>query len=237
MKKVVLGYTALLVLAGLAPVRAAEVATLPPAMYQQMKSGKKVARIWINPNFDTTRGFALGKVDSRSDEEEWAQTVSYLRQALTRLEFADSPYSLSVNIVELDPAVHNASDRTIKFINGTVAVEGLLTDGDGTIMLAFTAREKNDGRESVLANRQAAIDRIVWGLSRDLGPQFQKALEARMAAAPTPAPRTGPLLAPPPAADPLDVQGRLLQLDALRKQGLITAEEYQAHKAKILSGQ
>ena len=126
---------------------------------------------------------------------------------------------------------------SIGLFGATIGVEGEIVDKDGGLLFAFTTRQEITDRETVVKSCQGAIDRIVWGLSRDLGPQFQKALEARMAAAPTPAPRTGPLLAPPPAADPLDVQGRLLQLDALRKQGLITAEEYQAHKAKILSGQ
>jgi len=41
---------------------------------------------------------------------------------------------------------------------------------------------------------------------------------------------------PAPDSQPMDIQGRLLRLDDLKKKGLITDDEYNAHKDEILKG-
>ena len=237
MKKIVLG-TAWLAMAILRPASADEVRTLPPPLYQQMKSGKKLLRVWINPKYDPAQGFTIGQVDSRVDEEGWTDAVGYLRGALGRLEFPQSPNTLTLSLVELNHPIRTPQEASSDGLTrGLVGVEGLVTDPSGTPMMAFLTRAKSETRNSPLDNRRAAIDQIALALSRELGDAFRKALEARAEAPPTSGAGVGKaLLPPPPLDDPADIQGRLLRLDELKKQGLITADEYQAHKAKILSG-
>lgn len=237
MNKLILGCTAILVLAVFRPAPAAETGLIPPEIQHQMKSGKKGGRTWINPKFDPSQGFVIGKTECRVDEEGQADSTAYLREAMARMELPGSPNTLTAHVVQLDVKAPTPSERNnLGFTAGLVGVEALVTDPNGAPMLAFYAMEKSGSRESVLANRRAAIDKIALTLALDLGDSFQRALEARANAAGNPVPSAFQPPPPPLQNDALDVQGRLLRLEGLRKQGLITAEEYQSHKAKILSG-
>lgn len=229
MRKQVLG-SLMLLGAGLCPLQAQEVRTLPSAAYTLMKSGSKLDRVWISPDFDVAKGFSVGKVDTLAGGM-YANTVDYFPYALQHLAFQTSPYSLSLTVVELSTVERSSAG----YYAATMAVEGSVVDASGKLMMAFATREEVNNRGNVLANCEAVMDKIVWSISRDLGKPFQHALETRSAVIQGANP-SGLVPPPPPAEKPLDVQSRLLRLDDLKRKGLITEEEYKTHKDEILKG-
>jgi hypothetical protein len=231
MNKFVLG-SLLLLAVGVRPLLAEEPRTLPPAIYGQMKKGNKLGKLWISPKYDTSKGFVVGKVDSLA-EGIYANTVDYFPYALSRLVMPESTNVLSLTVVDLK-TIERASAG---YYGADMTVEGRVVDKDGELLMAFQTREELFTRETVAANCQAVIDKIVWSLSRDLGKPFARALQikAEMVQGHNP---SGLVPPPPPRPleGPLDVKGRLMRLDDLLKKGLITPEEYKAHKEDILKG-
>jgi hypothetical protein len=230
MKKLVLG-SLLLIATGLQPLTATEVQTLPPAIYAQMKTGKQLGKVWFSNNYDVSKGFTIGTVTSQA-EGFFANSIDYFPYALKRLAFNDSPYALSLTVIEFSTVDHASSG----IYAATIGVEGTVKDQAGELMMAFRTREEINNRDSVLANCQAVMDKIVWSISKDLGKPWERAAEIRSGLVPGQN-RSGLVPLPPPAPEPqLDLKGRLLRLEDLRQKGLITNEEYTAHKAEILKG-
>jgi hypothetical protein len=230
MKKLVLG-SLLLLSVGVRPVLAAEVRTLPPALYNQMKKIGKLDQIWINPKYDAGTGFTLGKVTTAADGY-YANTIDYVQVAFQRLVVPSSTNVLDVTVTSLDTVDHGFAG----YFSAAMGLEGQVLDKDGQMMVAFSSSAKVDSRQTVLDNVKGATDRIVWALSRDLGKKFQHTLEVRnevtMGANPS------GLVPPTPAPEQqtLDIKTRLLRLEDLKQKGLITDDEYRAHKADILKG-
>jgi hypothetical protein len=77
------------------------------------------------------------------------------------------------------------------------------------------------------------MDKIAWSLSRDLGPGYERALEVKRRLAEEKI-ETGAMPPPPPPEQPLPLDQRLMRLEDLRQKGLITQEEYEAHKKELL---
>jgi len=232
MKTLVIGSLVLLA-AGAQPMLAAEVRTLPPAVYAQMKSGSKLGSIWISPKFDGAKGFRVGQVDVAPElEDPHKNVIDYIPYALRRIATVDSPYVMTMTMVDVDTV-----DRgSIGYFSAAVGVEGQIKDQDGTLLVAFRTREQIQNRETVEKNLLGSIDRIVWAISRDLGKSFLHALEVRKQLVEGVDPSGLVPPAPPAPEAPLDIQGRLLRLDDLLKKGLITPEEYKTHKEEILKG-
>jgi len=230
MKKMVLG-SLILLSAGLLPALGEEVKTLPPAVYSQMKTGKHLAKVWISPTWKGAQGFTVGKVlVADAIDSDYANVVDYLPYRLRSLSTPDSPNTLSVTVTEI-----TFMDRgSAGYFSATMAVEGQIVDKDGKLLVAFRTRETNDNRETVTKNFELVMNNIVWDLSKDLGKEFILGLEVRQEVAGNPS----GLVPPPPSPEqaPLDIKGRLLRLDDLLKKGLITPEEYKAHKEQILKG-
>jgi hypothetical protein len=231
MKKMILGLA--LLSAGLWPALAEEVRTLSPNLYAQMKSGKHLGKVWISPAWQGGQGFTVGRVDlSPEIDSEYANVVEYLPYRLRMISTPDSPNTLSVTVTEI-----SFIDRgSAGFFSAAMGVEGQIVDKEGKVLVAFRTREYDDNRETVTKDFQLVMDKIVWSLSKDLGKDFQHALEVREEVAGNKNPSGLIPPPPPPEQAPLDIQGRLLRLDDLLKKGLITPEEYKTHKEQILKG-
>jgi hypothetical protein len=233
MKKLMLG-SMLLLLAAAQPMAAEEApTTLPPAIVALMKSGKKLGKVWMSPKFDVSKGFTIGHVSSEV-EGFYADVVGYFPEALSRLTIPGSPNVLSLTVVELKVVERSG----LGYETATMGVEGTVVGPDGGLLMAFTTREEISNRENVPADCMGAMDKIVWSLSRDLGKRFQDALEARKPVDTKTKAGAAYLPPPPPSAQehPLSTNERLLRLDDLKRKGLITQEEYDAHRKEILQG-
>jgi hypothetical protein len=210
--------------------------TLPPEVYAQMKSGSKLGKVWVGPEFDGSKGIAIGTMTvDPSVVSGFSNAIDYFPYALRRLAFPDSPNVLSVVLVEMSTVDRGAAG----YYSATVGVEGQIVDRNGKLVAAFRTREEARGQEDVENNLKRAMDKIVWAISKDLGKPFQRALELRGEIAKgTPAAKTGSGLvpAPPRAEQSQDVKSRLLRLEDLKQKGLITPEEYQTHREEILKG-
>ncbi|MDR3672866.1 MAG: hypothetical protein P4L36_18620 [Holophaga sp.] len=231
MKKLVLG-SLLLFAMGLQPVVGAEVKTLPPQAYAQMKSGKKIGKIWLSPAWKGAEGFTVGKVMVAGEvESDYANVIDYLPYALRRISTPGSTNVLSLTVVEM-----SSMDRgPYGSFSATMGVEGRIDDKDGNLLVAFRTREEDTDRETIDKNFEGAMDQIVWSLTKELGKDFARVLEVREQVGE--AAKGSGLVPPAPAPQAqLDVKGRLLRLDDLLKKGLITPEEYKTHKEEVLKG-
>lgn len=65
-------------------------------------------------------------------------------------------------------------------------------------------------------------------------PPFGVAAPMSTTAAPGPAPPSAPTAGPPPGAMPFEIRDRLIELDDLRKRGIISEEEFAAKKSELL---
>ena len=229
MKKLVLG-SLLLLSAGLRPLLAEE-RTLPPEIYAQMKKGIKLDQVWINPKYDTATGFNLGKVSTLADGI-YANTVDYLKFTLEHLVVPGSPNILNVTVTQMDWVDHGAAG----YFAASATVEGEVLDPGGNLMLAFSTHAKVANRQTVLDNYKGVYDKVEWSLYKDMGKGFQHAMDVKNQVTSGANPSGLVPRQPLPEEKPLDVQGRLLQLDDLKKKGLINEEEYKVHKAEILKG-
>ena len=238
MNRLVLG-TAILLLAAAHPILTAAPTTLPQSVSDRMKGAKDLTGLWILPAFDRAQGFAIGAVSGAGVDSRWSPAVHYLPTAFARIALPGSTNTLALTGVSFS-SLTTDKRSTEYFPSATVQIEGLVTAPDGSPLVAFAGREKCSTQESAVANAELAIDKIVAALAKNLGGAFQRALAARQDVAEQPtATLASPGYRPPaPAAQPesLDIPGRLFQLESLRKQGIISAEEYEAHKAKILAG-
>jgi hypothetical protein len=231
MKKLVLG-SMILLAAALQPALGAEVRTLPPQVYAQMKSGKKIGKIWLSPAWKGAEGFTVGRVVVAAEvESDYTNVIDYLPYALRRISTSGSTNILSLTVVEM-----GSMDRgPYGVFTATMGVEGRIDDKDGNLLVAFRTREEGSDGETIDKNFKWDMDQIVWSLSKELGKEFSRALEVRVEVAG--ANKGSGLVPPPPTPQPqLDMNGRLLRLDDLLKKGLITPEEYKTHKAEILKG-
>jgi len=230
MKKLVLG-TLILLAAGIRPILAEEVRTLPPEVYGRMKNAGKIGQLWVNPKYDRSKSFTIGKVNSLATGL-YTSVVDYFPYAFGRLAIAESTNVLSLTVLELSTVERPSAG----YYSATVGLEGKVVDADGNLMLAFRTREEASNREDPMTNYKAAVDKIVWSLSKALGKDFQRTLEVKQELVQGHNPSGLVPQPPPPAEAPLDMKGRLMRLEDLRQKGLITQEEYQTHKEDILKG-
>jgi len=115
-----------------------EVKSLPPAMYDSMKSGKKLDKVFVDPAYDRTKGFKLGTVDFRAEFRS-TKLIENLPKALGSIQKGSSDCTLNVTVVKAAPqkmafpmGVHKAK----------LTVEGQVVDRNGKVLVAFVADEK-----------------------------------------------------------------------------------------------
>ncbi len=240
MRRLVLG--SMVLLGAVVPCPAEAVRTLPPEVYGQLKGGRKLDKVWASPKFDRSKGFVVGTINSDiadSYQGPYATTIPYFSTPLNRIAMADSPYTLNLTVNEFQVR----DGQAMGIFNVVMGVEGQITDADGQLMMAFQHRDTVNNRENATVTCMGLMDKITYTLRKELGPGFEKNLQAKaVQAASLPVAGTAPAApAPKPAAplapsQPADAKGRLLQLQDLLANGLITQEEFDAKKAEILKG-
>jgi hypothetical protein len=233
MNKLILG-SLILLGAGAGPLSAAEARSLPPAVYGQLKKGAKLDKVWISPKFDGGKGFVVGKVnrdDALLDNPD-ANIIDYVPNAFSRYTIPESSNVLNLTLVGLEVI----SKPTMGHYSVSAEVEGQMLDKDGQLVLAFRTQETVKNRENNKENSRGVLDMIAWRVSRELGKDYDHALLVKNEMANGAGASPSGLLPPPPPKDQpsLDIQGRLMRLEDLKKRGLITEEEYKQHRDEIL---
>jgi hypothetical protein len=196
-----------------------------------MKSGHKLDKLWINPKYDPATGFVLGKVTTLADGF-YANTVDYLGVTFQYLNVPGSPNVLNLTVTSLDTVDHGFAG----YFSAAMTVEGEVLAPNGELMVAFSHRAKVENRQTVLDNCKGVCDAVKWALYKDLGKGFERTMTVKNQV--TEGVNPSGLVPPRPALEnqTMDIQSRLLRLDDLKKKGLITEDEYKAHKEEILKG-
>ena len=199
MNKVIV--TSLLALAaGLRPAPAAELKTLPPAVYAQLKSGKRISKLWVSPAFQPAQGFRAGQVDVAVTSLFAGDVAGQLPAALARVARPEASALLSLTVVELSTKERAQNN----YREATVGVEGRLTDPDGNLLAAFQAREIANHGAGLSEDCRQAVDAIVAALAKELDQTMRKADPPKpKVSAPVPAPVSVPSPVPAPAPAPV----------------------------------
>jgi hypothetical protein len=205
--------------------------TLPAEVYTKLKSGHKLDKVWMDPSYDASTGFTIGKVTTMA-EGDLANSIDYFPYALNRLTIPGSVNTLDLTVTELIGTILYSKNVA----TAAMTVEGRILDRDGKTMFAFSDREECSDGETPLKNCQQVMDRITWKLAKELGKPLEEALAVKMGVDKNPS-ASGLVPAPPKNQSQAMSPGeRLLQLDNLHKNGLINDEEYASKKAEIVKG-
>jgi len=137
--------------------------TLPPAAYEQMKSGKKLEKVWLDPGFDKAKGFKIGPVVYKAENRN-GEVMEYLGKALSTLGNPDSPFTMKVAVVKVTTKTFTGFGSVM----GYVMVEGRIVDSDDKVVGTFIAKERAGGFASAKDDYPAACDKIASDIAKDL---------------------------------------------------------------------
>lgn len=129
-----------------------------------MKKGKRCDLVWASPEFDSTKGFRLGRVSNDSNNETRVVT-EYFPVALSKHIKSDSPYILHLSVVKI--RMHSTPSGNS---GAQVAVEGRFTDGSDAVVAAFTAHASETIGGNERDNARLCVRTIVFAMSKDLIP-------------------------------------------------------------------
>lgn len=138
--------------------------TLPPAMYEAMKSGKKLDKVFVDPAYGKLAGFKVGDIEYRAENLK-PEVLEGMKKALGMLGKEQAPYTLKVTIVK----VTNSTFIGLGNVMGKVTVEGQIVDSEGKVVVAFVTRETAElGGFGGGTNYQAACNKIASAIAKDL---------------------------------------------------------------------
>jgi hypothetical protein len=158
---------------GSAFLKAADaVKTLPPAIYQQMKHGKKLENVWVGNDYDKTKGFKVNAVEYKAEIRNGA-VMDYLPKALATLAKDDSPVTLQVVVTRVTTKAFTGFGNAM----GKVFVEGKISDATGKIIAAFTTSGSAGNWGDAADDFQLACDKIASGIATDLLAKSNNGLE------------------------------------------------------------
>ena len=204
--------------AGVRPGLAAAV-RLPPEVVAKMRSGRRISKLWVSPEFKAAQGFRTGQVDS-GVTSRFADITSDFPAAFSRLAQPESPNVLALTLVELSVRERPQNN----YLAATVGIEGRVTDPDGNLVMAFAARQESSSGTGVPNNCRRAVDTIVAALAGELGMPLRKAAPAKpKTAAPARASAPRPEAVPAPA--PVVVKPAEPQAAAPQAQSRATAAQ------------
>jgi hypothetical protein len=173
------------------------VKTLPPAIYQQMKHGKKLENVWVGNDYDKTKGFKVNAVEYKAEIRNGA-VMDYLPKALATLAKDDSPVTLQVVVTRVTTKAFTGFGNAM----GKVFVEGKLSDATGKIIAAFTTSGSAGNWGDAADDFQLACDKIASGIATDLLAKSNNGLEVSI-----------PVM--PPIATPDTVNSEVLTNDSI----------------------
>lgn len=138
--------------------------TLPPAMYETMKSGKKLDKVFVDPAYGKQAGFKLGDVEYRAENMK-PEVLDGIKKSLAMIVKSQSPFTLKLTVIK----VSNTTFVGLGNVMGKVTVEGQIVDADGKVVVAFVTRESAElGGFGGGTNYQAACNKIVTAIAKDL---------------------------------------------------------------------
>jgi hypothetical protein len=154
------------------------VKTFPPAIYQQMKHGKQLEKVWIGANYDKAKGFKVGAVEYRAEKRN-GMVMDYMPKALAPLAKSDSPVTLQVIITKVTTKSFTGFGNAM----GKVYVEGKITDATGKIIAAFTTSGSAGNWGDAADDFQSACDKVASAIAADLLTTLNGQIEATVPAA------------------------------------------------------
>ena len=192
MNKLIIGSLVLLA-AGARPGLSAAGTPLPPAIAGQMKSGKRLSKLWISPSFAPAQGFRTGAVDL-AVPSLYGEITGYIPTALERVARPESPAVLSLTVTELSTRERSQNN----YNEATVGIEGRVLDPAGNLLVAFQTREMYHGA-GLMEDCRKAVDTIVAALAGELGLPVRKVVKVKPVPAAAPA---APLASAPSVPQP-----------------------------------
>ena len=149
------------------PARAGDdIKTLPPAVYDQMKSGDKLDKVWVDPSYDKAKGFQVASLAYKA-ELRIGDVMDALNKNLATLATADSPYTLKVAVVKVTTSTYIMYGS----IKGAVTVEGQILDQESKVVVCFITKEKAPGGGMGFGGKGDygfACDKIASAIAKDL---------------------------------------------------------------------
>jgi len=148
-------------------VAADEIKTLPPAMYESMKSGKKLDKVFVGPEYSRTQGFSLGDLEYKAEERS-VDLKEYIPRSIGDLAKPKATNKLHLTVVEYK--ICKPGFFANVGADGYVVLEGRIVNADGTLVAAFRAKGKyNDlGRSGRGHSFRDAVDQIASAIAKDL---------------------------------------------------------------------
>jgi len=154
------------------------VRTFPPAVYQQMKHGKQLDKVWVGTDYDKTKGFKVGAVEYRAEKRN-GTVMDYMPKTLAPLAKGDSPVTLQVIITKVSTKSFTGFGNAM----GKVFVEGKIIDATGKIIAAFTTSGSAGNWGDAADDFQSACDKITSEIATDLLTTLNGQIEATVPAA------------------------------------------------------
>jgi hypothetical protein len=181
---------------------AAEVRTLPPEVYAQMKDSKLLTKLFVSPDFKPAEGFQLGAVDARVESVFAKGLIGYMPYAFGRVAQPEAPNVLTMTLTQLNTKEKLTATRSVW--TSKVGLEGRVLAPDGKLLVAFVTWEENGEAGGNLECAKLAADRIAVCLAKELGMPLHKLAQAPKAkAAPAqPAAEPAPVLPAPKGSAP-----------------------------------
>jgi hypothetical protein len=153
-------HLALTVLCSLPMLAGDAIKTFPPAMYDAMKGGKKLDKVFIDPAYDRSKGFKMGAIDYHADFRS-SQVIESLPKALGAIAKGDGEYTLKIAVVKV--TTFSAGG----WVKGKLGVEGQIVDKEGRVLVAFATTVSSaggiNGDDYMLAS-----DKIASAIYKDL---------------------------------------------------------------------
>ena len=138
-----------------------EVKTLPPAMYKQMKGGKKLDKVWIDHEYDKSKGVAMGEFNWSAPDRN-STIMEFLPDQLKTITKKDSPYKLNVTVVRAS----NFKNVGVAYIRAKLGVEGTIVNADKKVIAAF--KTEVSFSEYATVDAKGGVDKVISAILKDL---------------------------------------------------------------------
>lgn len=140
-----------------------DVKTLPAAMYDTMKSGKKLDKVFVDPSYDKSKGFKLGEVEFRAESLN-STVIDGMKKSMAMITKREAPYTLHVVVVKVTTKTFTGFGNLM----GKVFIEGRIVDENGKLVAAFLASERAGTVGMGADDYQVACDKIATDVAKDL---------------------------------------------------------------------
>lgn len=137
--------------------------TLPPAMYEAMKSGKKLDKVFVDPAYGKQAGFKVAPIEYKAENRSTA-VMEGMAKSLATLAKVDSSYTLHLTVIKVTTKTFTGFGSVM----GKVTVEGRILDAEGKVLVAFVTGERAGAFATASDDYQVACDKIASAIAKDL---------------------------------------------------------------------